>query len=126
MQDQNTETTFLSEDGVRVTNSRFIVPTQTFAMNGITSVQSFEEKPRRFWPIFFIVVGFLSFFGGKDGIALGVLLLVVGGLWLAKQKTMFQVRLSTSSGEAKALSSNDKQWIEKVVLAINASIIHRG
>ena len=126
MEEQKTETTFLSESGVRVTNTRLIVPTQTFAMSGITSVASFVEKPKRFWPILFLALGGLSLTGGRDYLVLAIPLLAIGGIWFAKQKTKFSVHLSTASGEASALTSEDKQWIDKVVLAINNSIIHRG
>ena len=41
------EQTFLNESGVTVTNTRFIVPAQTYAMSGITSVKSLRRDPKR-------------------------------------------------------------------------------
>ena len=120
------EKTFLSEGGVTVTSARFIVRAQTFAMSGITSVKAFEEQPKRAWPIIFLVVGILFLLGGKDSLVLGLILATMGGAWLAIQKATFHVLLATASGEAKALSSHNRQWINKVVAAINEAIVHRG
>jgi hypothetical protein len=39
------ERTFLDEGGVTVTNARFVVPVQTYAMSGITSVKSLKHTP---------------------------------------------------------------------------------
>ena len=125
-QEQGQETTFLSEQGIRVTNTRFILPKQTFAMSGITSVQSHEEKPSKAGPIIFFIVGALVIAGGGDAIYFGVIMLIIGGIWLAVRKTTYHVLLHTASGEAKALSSKDGAWISKVVHALNDSIIHRG
>ena len=38
------ETTFFNEGGLTVTNSRFVVPGQTYAMSGVTSIRT-EEYP---------------------------------------------------------------------------------
>jgi len=127
MQQEKQETTFLNEQGVRVTSSRFILPSQTFAMSGITSVQSSIEKPKRLMPAIFIAIGAVLLVGvPKDTWQFDVFCLAVGGAWLALQKTIYHVLLHTSSGQAKALSSKDEQWISKVVHALNDSIVHRG
>jgi predicted membrane channel-forming protein YqfA (hemolysin III family) len=127
MQQEKQETTFLSEQGVKVTSSRFILPSQTFAMSGITSVQSSIEKPKRLVPIIFLAVGTLLLVSTpKETWQFDVLCLAVGGVWFALQKTIYHVLLHTSSGQAKALSSKDEQWISKVVHALNDSIVHRG
>ena len=120
------EKTFLSEGGVNVTSARFIVPSQTFAMSGITSVKAFEEQPRRAWPIIFLILGALFLFGGGGATVFGGILAVVSIAWLVSQKAKFHVLLSTASGEAKALSSQNREWINRVVTALNDSIVHRG
>ena len=124
--EQGQEITFLNEQGIRVTNSRFILPKQTFAMSGITSVQFYEEKPKRLYPVFIIIVGTVTFLTGGNAQIIGGIIFMLGGIWLAMQKTIFHVLLHTSSGEAKALSSKDGSWISRVIHAINESMIHRG
>jgi len=125
-QEQGQETTFLNEQGIRVTNTRFILPKQTFAMSGITSVQSHEDKPSRLGPVFFLIIGALVLVSNREAIVFGLIMLIIGGVWFAMQKTTHHVLLHTASGEAKALSSKDGAWISKVVHALNDSIIHRG
>ncbi|MDO8971871.1 MAG: DUF6232 family protein, partial [Saprospiraceae bacterium] len=105
------EKTFLSEGGVTVTNARFIVPAQTYAMSGITSVKSFEETPSRKGAIILVVIGVLAFFAGKEAIVIGVLALAGGIAWWVLKKSMYHVLLSSASGESKALSSKDPGWI---------------
>ena len=95
-------------------------------MSGITSVQSGEDKPSKVGPIIFLTIGTLSLFGGSDSIVFAIIMLTIGGIWLAALKTTFHILLQTASGEAKALSSTNGAWISKVVNALNESIVHRG
>jgi ABC-type uncharacterized transport system permease subunit len=118
------EQIFLNEGGVTVTNARFVVPSQTYAMSGITSVKSYEKKPLRRGPILLIIIGVLMIL--KQTIGAGFFCLVVALIWWMLQKTEYQVRLSTASGEATALKSNNTDWIIRVVSALNEAIIHRG
>ncbi len=126
MQESVKEVVFLNDQGVRVTNTRFILPKQTFAMSGITSVQAHEEKPSKVAPMVLIVGGTLAAVNGGAGAAVGIPILIAGVIWWVLQKTTYLVLLHTASGEAKALSSHDEAWISRVVHAINDSIIHRG
>ena len=80
------EKTFLSEGGITVTNARFIVPAQTYAMSGVTSVKSFEETPSRKGPILLILIGVLAMLAGKDGIVVAILFLAGGIAWWYMQK----------------------------------------
>lgn len=67
-------------------------------------------------------------FGQRTPSAAVVGLLIVAGAalyWLG-QKTEYSVLLTTASGEAKALTSDDGAFISKVVSALNHSIVHRG
>jgi hypothetical protein len=120
------EKTFLSEGGVTVTNARFIVPAQTYAMSGVTSVESFEETPSRKGPIILIAIGLLAMFGGKDTIVVALLFLAGGIAWWFLAKAKYHVVLSSASGKATALSSSDRDWIARVVGALNDAIVHRG
>jgi hypothetical protein len=128
-QEKNQETIFLSEQGVTVTNARFILPKQTFAMSGITSVQDNEVKPSKIGPIIFILFGFIfllvSNFSSYFLMTLGVFMLIIGGNWLV-QKITYSIILHTASGEVKALTSENCAWISKVVRALNDSIISRS
>ena len=117
------ETTFFEYEGVRVTNSRFIVDGQTFAMNNITSVKPMEQKPSRILPILFVILGALPAISGAYG---GLVLSVVGVIWLAMQKAVYHVMLHTAGGETSALKTHQKEYLQKVVTALNNAIVHRG
>lgn len=118
------EKSFFEYEGVKVTNSRFIVDSQTFAMSNITSVKASEESPSRTGPILFLVVGALGLLGGA--FAFGVICILIGGVWMAVQKTYYHVVLTTAGGESKALTSVQKNYVEQVVRALNDAIVSRG
>lgn len=133
------ERIFLRESGVVVSNARFIVPTQTFAMAGITSVKTFREVPRRGGLIALMLFGMLLVLIGivgavANGIGVGSGIVIAFGLLLSaaviyamsQQRDRFHVLLKTASGEAKALTSVDLAFIRRVVAGLNEAIVHRG
>ncbi len=121
---QEKEVFFLNEGGVQVTNTRFVLPKQTFAMSGITSVQSDEDKPSKTGPIILIIIGLICLF--NDAVGAGLAIIGFGALIIYTLKTNYHVLLQTASGEAKALSSTNGEWINKVVHSLHESIVYRG
>lgn len=117
------ETTFFEYESVRVTNTRFIVDGQTFAMNNITSVKPMEKKPNRVVPIVLIVLGVLPAINGAYA---GLVLSAIGAIWFAMQKTVYHIMLHTAGGETSALKTNQKEYLQQVVTALNNAIVHRG
>jgi len=119
------EKTFFQYEDVTVTNTRFMVGAQTFAMSNITSVKASKQDPNRLWPIVLIVIGVLAMVGDGSVAVVGIF----GGsgvIWLVMQKTMYHVMLTTAGGETSALRSEQKDYIEKVVKALNDAIVSRG
>jgi len=117
------EKVVFENDSVKVTNARFVVDGQTYAMNGVTSVRRFEKSPARALPI---IVGLIGLASTGGSVIVGLLILAAAaGIWVS-QKTEFSVLLSSSSGEARALSSKDASYIDQVVEALNTAIIQRG
>lgn len=117
------ETTFFEYEGVRITNTRFIVDGQTFAMNNITSVKPLEQRPNRILPGLLIVFGVLPAINGATG---GLFVALVGAIWWAMQKTVYHVMLHTAGGETSALKTFQKGYLQSVVTALNNAIVHRG
>lgn len=117
------EITFFEYEGVRVTNTRFIVDGQTFAMNNITSVKPLEKKPNRILPGLLIVFGVLP---ALNGATVGLFFALIGAIWWAMQKTMYHVMLHTAGGETSALTTYQKEYLQRVVTALNNAIVHRG
>ncbi len=121
------ETTFFNQGNIWVTNARFIVYGQTYAMNGVTSVRQLVTRPSRFGPICLIIIGLLCLLGGSGTSVFFCLVFIgIGALWWVTQKPTWTVVLSSSSGEHRALTSPNQAFIQGVVDALNTSIVHRG
>ena len=125
---------FNNNAGVSVTNARFIVNGQTYAMSGVTSVKRFVKKPsivRMVLAILLMALGGLAAIGtlvsGEvSSIVAPVVMLAIGVvLWLINKK-QYIVLLNTSSGESQALETKDSTLVDSVVEALNTAIIERG
>lgn len=120
------EKIFLNQENVSVSNSRFIVNGQTYAMSNVTSVKSGVTEPQRGGSILLIIFGLLCLLGNGWVFGLGCILIVLGiAAWLG-EKTKYSVILNTSAGENQALVSEEKTYIENVIAALNDAIVSRG
>ena len=119
------EMTFLDEGGVTVTNARFVVPAQTYAMSGITSVKSLKHTPSIKGPVILGLIG-LAGLGGKDTTIVALIFLAAGIAWFILNKPKYSAVLRSASGEAEALTSKDSDFISRIVKALNEAIISRG
>lgn len=117
------EKVFFEHGSVKVTNARFVVDAQTFAMSNVTSVAPVTQTPKRFWLIFMLIVGLLIAFNSVVG---GIVVMAVAAVLLYLQKTQYHIMLKTAGGETKALTTNEKDYFQQVVGALNEAIVHRG
>ena len=117
------ETVFLSENNVQVTNARFIVSGQTYAMTGITSVKNAKQNPSRTLPIILGLIG-LGLLGAAP--FAGILAIGIAVAIFVMSKSKHTVVLHTSGGQVEALSSTDTDHIVRIIAALNDAIIHRG
>lgn len=129
----NAEHILLDENGVFVSNARFVDNKQTYAMSGVTSVNQYIEQPSRKWPIIITVFGAITFLQGLALLPYGAIvaifgaLLVLLGVWLYRKKVpVFGVVLHSASGQARIAQCVDQMFIERVVNALNQAIIMRG
>jgi hypothetical protein len=118
------EKTYYEHGQVKVTNARFIVPSQTYAMSGITSVKFYSEKPSILWPILAFFVAVVAFAGKGNIWAVGIPL--IAGVLLLLRKAKYHVVLSSASGETRALESKNKEFISSVIEGLNQAIVSRG
>ena len=118
------EKTFFEYEDVKVTNARFISGSQTYAMSNVTSVKAYEKKPNRLWGIVALVLG-LAIAGASES-AVGAAIAVGAAVYLYMQKTVYHVMLATSAGETSALKTYQRNYLDKVVSALNQAIVHRG
>lgn len=118
------ERIFFEYGDVKVTNARFINGGQTYAMNNITSVKPYEKKPTRVGGIILLAVGIAIMF--NTSFATGVLIAAAAAYYLYQQKTIYHILLSTSAGEATALVTYQRDYLNNVIAAVNNAIVHRG
>ncbi len=110
------EQVFLDERGVKVTKARFIVPDQTYAMSGITSVTFDKVNPSKKGPIFIIAIGLLML--GIEIVA-RLFFLAIGIVLFLRRKPTYYIILRSASGEKRALHDKNGAWIEKIITALN-------
>ena len=120
------EKIFFNEGGITVTNSRFVVPGQTYTMSGVTSIKSVRHDPSKKWPIILLGIGIIMLLSGGDAAVPALLLIVAGVVWLYLIKPTYGVVLSSASGETEALTSKDGGYINRIVNALNDAIVSRG
>ncbi|CAN7609148.1 DUF6232 family protein [Caballeronia sp. LjRoot34] len=121
---QPNETVFFQRGNVSVTNARFIVPGQTYAMSNVTSIKHVETPPSKL-PGWLLIIGGAVFCFGKIWV-LGLLLIAGGAGVLWKAKGKYDVMLQTSSGEVRAFGSTDPGLVREIVMALNEAIVFRG
>ena len=120
------EKIFLNENNVSVSNARMMCEDQTYAMSGITSVKTYEKKPSKLWAVLMILIGIGSLSSGRDNLIVGVIFIAGGVAWIVRAKPDYSVVLRSASGEEKAYTSKDKDFVNKIVSALNDAIVHRG
>jgi hypothetical protein len=119
------ETTFYQDSSVTVTQSRFVTHSKTYAMRNISSVHIFEIEKSRVVPILMMLFG-LPFIFSRDIFWIGLILICLGLLIILSIKNEFAVRISTNAGEANSIISKNRDYVQKIVNALNDAIIHRG
>ena len=145
------ENTFYQDGSVLITNTRAVLGAKTYAMANITSV-SMKVIPADY--TISIVVGLIGLFitacagcvslfgfAGLDlnssssagPLVLGVVIGLFGvcgigaGIALAfLAKPTYAVRIGSASGEGNVLASKDRDYIQKIITAMNEAIIKRG
>jgi hypothetical protein len=126
------EVSYYQDESVTVTNARAVLSGSTYAMSNITSVSMGKTPANRMAGIVIAVLGFIGgvFVGAISEQLLFTLLgflALFGGIALAVMaKPSYIVRIGSASGEAEGLVSKDKDYIMKIIKAMNEAIIKRG
>lgn len=135
------EPTYYSDNkGVRITPTRLIIPGKarnegqsTYAMANITSIKTTKSYDYLWLGLVTIVIGVLLIAFNSQLLAdsiYGVIILSAGialTLFLFF-KPNYHLNVSSASGEIDkdVLPKKDKQYVERVVTAINEALIKRG
>jgi hypothetical protein len=116
----------LDEQNIKVTSARFLVKDRTYAMSGITSVNTKVDRPSKLGPLVTIALGAVVLLNGPTTFLGGLLVVVVGVFWFRSKRPRYTVVLTTAAGEQEPVKSSDGVFVEKIVKAINDAIVHRG
>ncbi|MDC6285485.1 DUF6232 family protein [Ralstonia pseudosolanacearum] len=130
------EKVFLKDGGVMVSNARFVFNADTVAMGAVNSlsVRSMDLTPSNTFPVLLCIVSFvyilIAIFAADSptNAVIGVIVLAIGILWWRsiRQRVMFTIYLTTSSGELKTFESFDENAVRRVEKALTDSIVYRG
>lgn len=118
------ETVFFQHGNVTVTNTRFIVPGQTYAMSNVTSIKHLEKAPSRALGVIVAIIGVLILFA--HAWVFGLIAIALGGLLAWTAKGQYDVLLHIASGEVRAFQSPDRDLVQQIVSALNQAIVFRG
>jgi len=125
METSQQEKVFFKDSTVTVTQSRYICSGKTYAMRNISSVSIFKIEKSRKGAIVLLIVGILLLIPEGTRI-IGLILAVLGGIWVYTIKDEYAVRISTNAGEANSLVDKDEAYIQKIVDALNDAIVQGG
>jgi hypothetical protein len=129
------ERVFFNENGVLVSNARFVTKTATYALAQISSVRMATVQTGG-GPVAYLLTavagiaaaalfGFMHFpLGFMAGAAVGFVGLV--GAPFAKKTFAHHIFITTSAGEVPGLFDNDEALIGRIHDALMRSIIERG
>ena len=128
------EINILKEKNVKITNLRAIIDTKTYTVSDIASVSIDVNEPKLFLPVFFAVIAgvcsvliALSDMGEYSECLTTSLYIGIAGLlfFIISRKTKYSLRISSASGEMNVLETFDKEYVERIVRALNEAIVRR-
>ena len=148
----NKERIFFQQNNVLVSQSRLVIGDKTYVLRNISSVSTasnyWVKKPSK--TLYKVLIGFASALllfqyqtisiskmlkTAHSSISYVIIFICIALIIFAIYKISklkpeyfynYYVRISSNSGTSDVLSSPDKQYIEKVVEALNQAIIYRG
>jgi hypothetical protein len=147
------EKVYYNQDDVKITTTRAIFGSKTYAVNGMTSVRTITISPNRTGPILLLIVGILfsgccglstlglmaNSDGGKEGAAppaaiafsllfvfFGLIMAGLGVALLLTQKPTYAILVCTSASEHQAYVSRDREEIDEIDDALNQAFMDRG
>ncbi|MEO5569365.1 MAG: DUF6232 family protein [Bacteroidia bacterium] len=126
---------------VKVTPEQLIVGNRHYKLNGVTRCQMYFISPNRIpsilviiagifgivtgsmklMPVNVLLVGNIFFTSNKLCLVVGVLLGIIGVIWAAAKHVKYAVRITTAEGEKNTVISQQKDYIQQIVIAINSA-----
>ena len=118
------EDVILNDTNVTITRSRLIMSGKTYVLKNISSVE-LATIPANNSPFFAVAIFGMLAFWIADGTLkwLGLAATVGAVIGMVKNPANYSVRLNSTSGEVDGFKSTDRQYILRVVEAINHAIV---
>ncbi|WP_414718729.1 DUF6232 family protein [Trinickia sp.] len=103
---------------------------QSFPLRDIQEIRLVTTEKNKALPISIAMIGAAAAVAGVVGrsgaaLALGIMLIVVGGLAWRTQDVMFRLFVKTPNGEREAVSSTDAEFLTRVERALRAMLAAR-
>ena len=123
------EKVYVDHDTFKVTSARFIVPAQTYAMAGITSVRGSVYRPPVVGNYICTALGVAILIYGLGvatwAVILGAILAGIGYLNIRAAKPVYSIIVMTAGGESEAVRSENSALISELIEGINQAIVER-
>ena len=125
------EITILKEGHVKITNQRVIIGAKTYALSSMASVRVYEDEPRLFLPIFYMLIAalcsFLVAISNMDDyshlLTNSLYIAIIGFLFFVLSRTTkYGVRVRSAAGEMIIWTTTDRASVERIVRAIKQAI----
>lgn len=120
------EKVFFSLEGVKVSNTQFVANEHSYFLQDILAVRHGMLEPARGFATFCMLAGAFLFifqgafmFVGGFSVAMGI------AAWFSA-KTHYAVIIQAADGEHQALTSENRDDIDRVIRALHAAMIERG
>jgi hypothetical protein len=117
------ERTFFEDGTIIVTNAHFTVPGRIFAMSDIKGVRFERTQATRSWPTALYLLGLGSFFARLY--RFGLILLIVGALLNLVSRPKYTIVLDSVSGDVRAFTSSDRDYISEIMDALKKALAYR-
>ena len=122
------ETIIFDEGGVRITNLRAMIGTNTYPLSKITFVSRQKREPGSapyWWSLLgalLILIGFLDMNRFREILFLGLIIFFAGTYTIRRARTMYVVRIGSAGVETNILQSEDEDYIRRIVEAMNQGL----
>jgi len=113
-----------NDRGVSVTRNALSSAGQVFPLRDIAGVQVVTVQKNKVLPLAISLLGLAGAIAGAvfhspAGMVCGTMLVVVGWITWATQDVTHRLMVQTASGEREALTSTDRDFVERVGAAVN-------
>ena len=122
------ETIIFDEGGVRITNLRAMIGTNTYPLSKITFVSRQKREPGSapyWWSLLgalLLLVGFLDMNRFREILILGLIIFFAGTYTIRRARTMYVVRVGSAGVETNIFQSEDEEYIRRIVEAMNQAL----